>query len=268
MDKKRFIIYFVSILLILIAIGLMLSWNSENKESEELTNDIYELVHISEVPTNTIEQIYITNPVEENKNAEDFSNITETPLINVDLTELVAKNSDTVAWIKVSGTDINYPVVQTTDNTYYLKHSFNNNYNSSGWIFADYRSNLSNFDKNTIIYGHNRMNNTMFATLNTLLSDEWYNSKDWTIHLSTLNKNTLWQIFSVYKIPSETYYITTDFNDSSEYLEFQQTILDRSLFDFETNLNLNDKILTLSTCTNVNNGRLVVHAKLIKSASK
>lgn len=268
MNKKHFIIYFISIILIAIAVGLMVSWQAENNESAELTNSIYNIVNISEVPIENINDIDIANPPEEDNATKTYLDFLSKPLINVDLDELINQNSDTVAWIKVNGTDINYPVVQTDNNNYYLNHSFNKNYNSSGWIFADFRNDLSNLGKNTIIYGHNRMNNTMFATLNTLLSDEWYNSKDWCIHLSTLNKNTLWQIFSVYKVPSESYYITTDFEDSYEYLKFLETILNRSDFDFETDLNMNDKILTLSTCTNVNDGRLVVHAKLIKSANK
>ncbi len=268
MNKKNFLVYFISILLIAIAIGIMVSWQSENNESAELTNSIYEITTISEIPNENINDIDIANPPEENQETRTYLDFLGKPLIDVDLNELVNKNSDTVAWIKVNGTDINYPVVQTDNNDYYLNHSFNNNSNSSGWIFADYRNDLSNLGRNTIIYGHNRMNNTMFATLNTLLSDDWYNNRDWCIHLSTLNKNTLWQIFSVYKVPSESYYITTDFEDSYEYLKFLETILNRSYYNFETDLNINDKILTLSTCTNVNDGRLVVHAKLIKSANK
>ena len=269
MDKKRIFIYLISILLILFAAYLMIVWQKENKESADLTNSIHEIVKISEISDNDDNtDIVIINPPEEENITPVYTEVVERSLINVDLNNLIAQNSDTVAWLRVDGTNIDYPVLQTEDNNYYLTHSFNGNYNSSGWIFADYRNNLTTLDKNTIIYGHNRMNNTMFATLNNLTTDEWYNNKEWCIQLSTLTQNTLWQVFSVYKVPSETYYITTNFTDELVYQDFLNTILDRSYFDFETNLNFNDKILTLSTCTNVNDGRLVVHAKLIKSSNK
>ena len=72
--------------------------------------------------------------------------------------DILKKNSDTVGWIKVDGTKVNYPVVQAEDNDYYLSHAFNKRSNAGGWIFADYRVDFKNFGKNTIIYGHN-MNN-------------------------------------------------------------------------------------------------------------
>ena len=87
------------------------------------------------------------------------------------------------------------------------------------------------------------------------------------IRLSTESENTLWQIFSVYKIPEESYYITTEFNNDSDYEEFLNAIKNRSIYNFNTNLNINDKILTLSTCYS-DTERTVVHAKLIKKSNK
>ena len=81
------------------------------------------------------------------------------------------------------------------------------------------------------------------------------------------NENNLWQIFSVYKIKTETYYITTNFNSDNEYVEFLNTIKGRSLYNFNTNLNISDKILTLSTCYS-DTERTVVHARLIKRSVK
>ena len=77
----------------------------------------------------------------------------------------------------------------------------------------------------------------------------------------------MWQIFSVYKIKAESYYITTDFNSDDEDMEFLDTIKKRSLYDFNTNLDKDDKILTLSTCYS-DTERTVVHAKLIKKSVK
>ena len=65
-------------------------------------------------------------------------------LIDVDFTELKQTNSDVIGWIQVNGTNINYPFVQTNDNSYYLTHAFNKSYNDAGWVFLDYRNNDTN----------------------------------------------------------------------------------------------------------------------------
>ena len=100
------------------------------------------------------------------------------------------------------------------------------------------------------------------------LKSNWYNNKDnHIIRLSTEIENTMWQIFSVYKIPEETYYITTNFSNDSEYEKFLNIIKERSIHNFNTDININDKVLTLSTCYS-DTERTVVHAKLIKRSSR
>ena len=108
----------------------------------------------------------------------------------------------------------------------------------------------------------------MFGSLSKVLKSSWYDNKDnHIIRVSIESENTLWQIFSVYKIKTENYYITTYFDSDDEYLEFLNTISSRSLYDFNTKLNKDDKILTLSTCYS-DTERTVVHAKLIKKSVK
>ena len=146
--------------------------------------------------------------------------------------------------------------------------SFNNNYSKAGWIYADYRNSSNLLDKNNIIYGHGRLDGTMFGTLNNVLTEDWLNNKSLhLIKLSTLNYNSLWQIFSVYTIYKESYYITTKFSDKS-FNKFIKTIKDRSIHNFNTSINNNDKIITLSTCLDDFGNRIVVHAKLIKKETK
>ena len=99
-------------------------------------------------------------------------------LLEVDFNELLSKNSDTVGWIEVKGTNINYPIVQTTNNEYYLNHAFDKTKNDAGWVFMDYRNDAKNFDQNTIIYAHSRYNQTMFGSLKNILSSSWYNNKN------------------------------------------------------------------------------------------
>ena len=131
----------------------------------------------------------------------------------------------------------------------------------------DYRNNSNLDNKNTIIYAHSRLDKTMFGSLSRVLKPEWYANKDnHIIRISSETENSLWQIFSVYKIEEESYYITTNFNNDKEYTEFLNTIENRSIYDFNTKLSSSEKILTLSTCYS-DTVRTVVHAKLIKKST-
>ena len=104
----------------------------------------------------------------------------------------------------------------------------------------------------------------MFGSLRNTLKNSWFNNKDnRIIKVSSENENTLWQIFSIYHIKTESYYITVNFKDKSDYLEYINTSLNRSIHKFNTNVEVNDTILTLSTCHGEKK-KLVVQAKLIK----
>ena len=190
------------------------------------------------------------------------------PLIDVNIEKLIEQNDDTVGWINVNNTNINYPFMQTNDNKYYLTHAFDKSWNDAGWLFLDYRNSKDFSGRNNIIYGHSRLDKTMFGSLHNVLSNDWYTDKsNHVIRLSTQIENTMWQVFSVYKIPEETYYITTDFSNDTDYSRFLKKIKSRSVHNFGVNVSSSDKILTLSTCSS-NNKRLVVHAKLIKRSYK
>ena len=190
-------------------------------------------------------------------------------MLSVDFTDLLKQNPDTVGWLYVNNTHINYPIVQSNDNSYYLNHSFEKEESAVGWIFADYRSNLKDLEKNTVIYGHGRLDNVMFGSLDDTLDSNWYtDSENQIIKISTPYKNMLWRIFSIYTIPSEQYYLTHTFENNKSYKKFLKTLTDRSMYDFNVKLNTDDHILTLSTCLDNNGNRIVVHAKLLKSEDR
>ena len=129
----------------------------------------------------------------------------------------------------------------------------------------DYRNDANTFDQNTIIYAHSRYDGTMFGSLKTILTSSWYKNKDnYIIRMSTPKENTMWQIFSTYTIPKESYYITPNFKNDDDYATFLKTIKERSEEEFSGTVNTNDKILTLSTCKDNFGNRVVMHAKLIK----
>lgn len=268
--KKRPKYIIIIIILILCVLGFsiykLVIWTKDTYNSNKILPELMNSITIEEVSDS--ERVEMVNPPE--SKTDEYWDYMSMPLINVNFDELLEKNKDTVGWITVNGTNINYPIVQTTDNNHYLKYAFDGTRNNAGWIFADYRNDMSNFDKNTIIYGHSRVNNTMFGSLKNILRDNWIQDKNnRIIKLSTLKENTMWQVFSVYETPVETYYLTNSFRTDESYKEFLNNIKSRSEFDFGVDVNENDNIITLSTCTNTaNDGRVVLHAKLIKKEVK
>lgn len=193
----------------------------------------------------------------------DYWDYLSVPFMNVNFDELLEKNADTVGWIKVEGTKVNYPIVQSSDNDYYLNHAFNGSKNVGGWIFADYRVDFEEFGKNTIIYGHNMNNKTMFGSIPDMLYNSYLNNSDNNfIKISTPDSNSVWKVFSIYTTDPEVYYLKTNFK-SEPYETFLTTIKGRSVFDFGIDVGTDDKILTLSTCDNSGTKRVAVHAKMI-----
>ena len=259
------LIIITSSITLLISIFNIIKWKIDsNKTNYEITN-IQENINVEEIQDT--ENTEIIEPIIEVPKENPYWDYINMNMINVDFNSLKRTNPDVVGWLKVNGTNINYPFVQSSDNDYYLTHSFNKSYNGAGWVFLDYRNNGTN-NKNTIIYAHGRSNKTMFGTLKNVLNNGWLNNtNNYVIKISTETENSLWQIFSVYRIPTTSDYLQTNFNDETEYQNFLDMIKDRSSHNFDTNVASTDNILTLSTCYN-NSDKMVVHAKLIKKESK
>lgn len=226
------------ILLVYSSINIF-KWYNNNKENKQIINEIAESVTINE-DTN-----------EEKKYKINFE-------------ELKQKNSDTVAWLKIENTNIEFPIVQANNNSYYLTHNFDKEYNVAGWIFADYKNKLDGTDRNIVVYGHNMRNNSMFGSLKDVITEEWYNNEENKyITFVTENDYQTYQVFSVYQIKTEDYYIQTEFK-SNEFTEFIDTITKRSKKYFGINVSKEDTILTLSTCANNNKYRVVLHSVRVK----
>lgn len=261
--KKPFYWIFVIICLVIFIYSFIqiVIWLFDTKHSEELKD--MAIVNVSEKKA-IEEKTENVNPPE-NK-SDDYWDYIKMDMLSVNFDELLKKNSDTVGWIKVNGTNINYPVVQSNNNDYYLYHAYDKSKNNAGWIFADYHNDMVNLGRNTIIYGHGRLNNTMFGSLKNILKSSWHDDKNnYIVKFSTLKENTLWQVFSIYSIEAEGYYITTSFKNNEAYNDFLTVMKNRSIKDFNTTVNVNDKIITLSTCKDIaGKERVVLHAKLIK----
>ena len=257
------------ITLVIAILGLILSsyhiikWLIDTERTNELIDSIKE-----ETKVNEIDDTNSTIIIPQENKEDPYWDYIKVKLIDVNFDDLIKRNKDTVAWIKVNGTNINYPVVQTDDNTYYLNKSFDKSPNSAGWVFMDYRNDNKLTNQNTIIYAHGRVEQTMFGSLKKTLTKDWQKDKDnHIIRISTPYSNTLWQVFSVYKIDETSDYLDTSFKTDKEYEDFLKLIQDRSVYDFNTSVTKDDRIITLSTCYN-RFKRVVVHAKLIKEEVK
>ncbi|MDD5979886.1 MAG: class B sortase [bacterium] len=257
--KKKIVVFFINIITIVsliaggIGIKLLLDYKEDQEETKKLQQ---ELADKKETIISMVEQ-------------DIQKEIDEIPVVDPKITELfdslLKDNNDAVAWLKLNNTDIDTPIVQSDNNEYYLNHNFNKKYNEIGWTFADYRNNFPDLSTNTIIYGHTYRNSTLaFSSLKKVLNKSWYdNEENQIIYLTTTEKELKFKIFSIYTVKNTNDYLKTNMN-KEEFNVFIANALERSVKNFNTEVKYGDKILTLSTCYNTSNYRLVVHAKLVE----
>ena len=248
------------------------------KSEKEITKTVDELKAIIGNPEDDddIANYIISTPeepeVNEETNTEDKP-VTPTPSVEDEIRnkyvnnydKLLEINSDMVGWLKVNNTKIDYPIVKGSNNSYYLNHNFYKNYEYNGWVFMDYRNNIEDMDTNTILFAHNRYySGVMFGTLNNVTKESWYtNESNLYITFNTLYKKMKWKIFSIYGIDVTNDYLYTNFKTDKDFELYLDMVRGRSMVDFDTEVTVNDKILTLSTCLD-GNRRLVVHAVMVK----
>jgi len=233
-----------------------------------IENNLKEIIKVNQKKTEEENPLDVIEPGD-----EDLTTTTTTTTTVYDIqyekvfSTLQEINKDTVGWLTVNNTRIDYPVVQAKDNDYYLRRDYYQNKNRHGWIFMDYRNNPGELNENTIIYGHNLANQTMFGTLRYALNSYWYKkSANQIITFNTPNENMKFQIFSIYTIPTTNDYLDITFPTTDAYQTYIDLVKGRSIYDFNIEVTTDDKILTLSTCANGNDKRLVIHAKLIKES--
>lgn len=184
-NKIILVFRIISIIIIICCLIYIYSWYMENKRTSDMLSNVTQ--------SSVLDTVEIEIPIKDSEsNAEDTAENTATvTTYKLDFNNLFSINSSTVGWINVPGTSINYPVVQSSDNSFYLSHSFDKSNNKAGWIFADYRNKFDGTDKNIIIYGHNRMDSSMFATLKNTQKQDWLNNKNNRyITFTTPSRNT------------------------------------------------------------------------------
>ncbi|QBP94144.1 class B sortase [Bacillus mycoides] len=175
-------------------------------------------------------------------------------------------NQEIVGWITMDDTQINYPIVQAKDNDYYLFRNYKGEDMRAGSIFMDYRNDVKSQNRNTILYGHRMKDGSMFGSLKKMLDEDFFMSHR-KLYYDTLFEGYDLEVFSVYTTTTDFYYIETDFSSDTEYTSFLEKIQEKSLYKTDTKVTESDQIVTLSTCDyalDLEAGRLVVHAKLVK----
>lgn len=184
-------------------------------------------------------------------------------LEQMDLELLRQINSDVLGWILIPGTEVNYPIVQRGDNDYYLNHTWKNENSSVGAIFLDYRNAADFSDGNTLIYGHNMKNRSMFGSLKYYLNDGHWEEHP-AVYLVTDAGVHRYDIYAAYEAAVDSVTYDLNFADDTAKTNFIHHGIRRSVMNTGIVPTAKDSIITLSTCTGVGyTTRWVVQAALI-----
>ena len=205
-------------------------------------------------------------PEDDNTETEPAGEDPSVVLPTVDFDALRETGPDIIGWLTLPDTAINYPVTQTDDNEYYLHHLYDGTYNKTGCLFADYENQEDFSDRNTIIYGHNMRDGSMFATLNEYDEQSYYDGHP-QMYLVTPDGGYVVEIFTAFVAkPSESGSDTSpwrlSFKDDGAYTTWLSEMAGRSVIETDVTVTSSDKVLTLSTCTPGGASRFIVMGKL------
>lgn len=226
----------ISILVFLICLCILVFWLYSNNELERIEKNLSQLVTDATNDGNI-----------ENQSAS----------LKIDFKELKAINSDVIGWIYIKDTDINYPILQTTDNEYYLKKSIYKTYSSCGSIFLDCNTKPDFSEQNTVVYGHNLKNQKMFADLAKIYRGEL--GEKIKVEIYTENTFEEYTIFACYMEEPNTNVIQKNWN-KKEKKDFINKAIEKSSVKFSCDIEYDKKILTLITCDSTGKERIIVHA--------
>lgn len=222
--------------------------------------------------------LYSSKGSNSNKLIYEEISVEDTKIIDNEVTENIAKvrqlkdiNTDVIGWIKIDDTIIDYPILQTTDNEYYLKHNYKKEQSKYGSIYLKDVCNIQDNNSNLIIYGHNMKDEQMFNNLLNYNDKNFYNNHK-TITIATEIEENKYEIVSAFKsrvfYQDEgnvfRFYNYTNFKNEKHYNEFIDNCKKIQLYDTGTSAEYGEQLITLITCEySQENGRMVVVAKKI-----
>lgn len=186
----------------------------------------------------------------------------------IDFDALKKKNEDVKAWIFLKGTEIDYPVLQTTNNDYYLYHMFNGKENGAGSIFVDYRNQNPFEDFNTVLHGHRMKDGTMFKPLVNYSDPEFY-KKHKSIEITTPNQKYQCKIFAAATIPADSDLYQFEFYSDDDRVYYLNRLAAVNEMTTDVEVDADDKIVMMSTCTaQLDDNRYCVFGKLVEVKEK
>lgn len=251
--EKRQIFGVICLILAVLLAGLGIHKYMEEKKAGESYQELKETVVKQESQ----------QPVEKEETPEEETKVE----IPIDFAALQEKNQDVYAWITVPGTSVDYPILQSRDdNSYYLTHTVDKEAKAEGAIFTENYNSQSFQDPNTVIYGHDMKNGSMFQSLHRYMDRSFFDSnRDITVYLP--DKILHYRIFAAYLYDNRHLLMSFDFWNKEEYQQYLNTIFSmrdmNSFVDTSMEVTNQDKIITLSTCyAGISEKRYLVQAVL------
>ena len=273
------VIYLLLSVLIVLSIMYIINFFSlkqEAKEQSKLLNatDIYKMGDAKEVAENSLESEKENVELESEKKGETISteNTEEQNVVTertLQVKQLQEQNADIVGWLEIENTNINYPVLQGTDNSYYMTHNYKKENSRNGSIFLDANYNWNIASNNLLIYGHNLGNGMMFQELLKYEKESFYREHP-VIRFTTAEEDAEYEIISVFKSrvyhKSEKnvfrYYFFLNSESEEEYNQFVRNAKNASSYPIDATASYGDQLITLSTCSYyVQDGRFAVVGK-------
>lgn len=246
------LIVIVSCILLFSLYKLYAIWQGYNS-NQKTQNQVQDLFYGRDETQNAVSRGDGESAAVENENAFELG-----PVIDA--------NEDTVGWIRIEDTVIDYVVVQGEDNDEYLHKGFYGENNSAGTIFLDYRNEIGGDRQNLIVYGHRMKDDSMFGELGEYLDYGFYQQHPSFTFITEEGEYDC-EIFSIYRCTTEVDYCQPTFASDEEMLDYIEDCKDLSEHKMAVEVTADDTIITLSTCDydlDPDLGRLVVHAKLIE----
>ena len=203
-----------------------------------------------------------SDPVAQTSESGDVLDPDVSP-IQVDFDALLAKSQNVVGWLYSADTVINYPVAQAADNDYYLHRLYDGSYNPSGTLFLDFRCSRDFSDRNTILYGHHMNDGSMLACI-TEYSKAGYYEQHPSLYLNTPGGNYRIDVFSGFITASGSTAFTLDLSEDDAFTLYVNKMRGFSDFKTDVEVGLDDKLITLVTCTyEYTDARYVLLGKLV-----
>lgn len=230
----------------------------DHRSAERIRTDLDQYIHIEPSPTDTKRPASGIVAAAASAAQEQVPEAEEINWPTVDFEALRKVNPDVVAWIYIEGTDLSYPVLQGADNSYYLYRLLDGSDNIAGSVFLDYRSEHDLSGRNSILYGHNMKNGSMFKTITYYKEQAFYDEHPRCLIL-TPNGNYCLEFFAGYVTDLNSQAWKMEFATDEEYAQWLEAAVSQSVFTSGIVPSAQDRVVTLSTCSyEFDNARFVL----------